>query len=829
MDFINGNSKDNKARKSPLESLKDKMISIKEPNDEPVVDNNMTIGFMVEESENNKENKIEVDTEDSVADKDEQEKSLLQKLERYTTDESGNNVAFDQKPLYELQSVADIIKSDGEAFLSSLSKIYDITIDDLGKEQPQNETQIENEPLPNNSEAGKTEAFKQMVADSVKMQAETQPEPENNFTLPDISDIDSVQMQEPETVYAPLKSDTATIRFTPVTNEKGDTQRVSVSSITRPINISLGVDTNESETAPQTNLELSEFEAFQPDNEVQNSDDFKRIARILAIKKRTAFLSATFSFISLFALLIFFIPPLYDLFISNAKLGMIITGSFWAVGFLANLDIFKSITKIKGHLKSADLLLVLPTLSTASLLVLSVLQNTSIFHIVVASAVSLFIRALSKFFLASAKLSNLKIAALAKNKKALSLISEPSTTYAMAKNTIEGDVLVAAPRKVEFISNFMKYSEFSIALSGKVRLIFIIVSLLSAICALAAGIYYNGFFHALYCLCSLVSLAAIPTLFLVDTLPVFSAAKRLNRKGCMIAGKSAAEKIELANAVTIPISDIFPAGSIVLNDMKVLTNNNIDRTLINAAALCDAMESPLTYIFKNIANSANGYPSPSLDTLKYEERLGISGWVDDELLFIGNRTLLEAHGIAVPSVEVDRRILRSGYFPVYVAQKDTACALLIVKYSADNMVVSALRRTTALGVTLLISNCDPNVNEEMIADYFGLYPDMLKVMSNAGVHILKTATAPIQSYSAPAVFSGSAINFLSIINCASRMKKSNFRLTIIYILACVLGIVYFAYASFAGGANAMPQLSSVLLYQIATLAVSLIIYLFSKP
>lgn len=31
--------------------------------------------------------------------------------------------------------------------------------------------------------------------------------------------------------------------------------------------------------------------------------------------------------------------------------------------------------------------------------------------------------------------------------------------------------------------------------------------------------------------------------------------------------------------------------------------------------------------------------------------MGISGWVDNKLLFVGNRTLMEAHGIEVPSVE----------------------------------------------------------------------------------------------------------------------------------------------------------------------------------
>lgn len=852
MDFLNNNqnqfsSPSRQNKKSPLESLKEKML-ISESEDSVSFSENkaQAFGFSVnipqEESfepifTDNKPEVLTNEQEPALINEEPYEEntpSLLEKLQRYTTDESGQNMAFDQKPLYELQSVADILKSESESVMESLSKKYDVTFDHLGKPEPTLETETEEkkeEKKEDTSDDGQTIAFKKLVSDSQKQQSGIFLEQETriietDFSLPHISDIDAVQLNT--TPANPTISDTATIRFTPVTNEKGDTQRISVSSITKPINLSLDINP-QTETQPSsTELELSDFEAYEPKIEMQSADDFRKVARILAIKKRSAFVSVMLSFISLLGLVVFFIPALADIFIGNAKLGMIITGSIWALGFLANLDIFKSLFTLRKRQENCDLLLVLPAISTTALIICSVLQNASVFHLILVSAISLFARALTKFLSASAILSNFKIANKAKSIKSLSLISEPSTTYAMAKNSIEGDVLVAAPRKVEFVSNFMKHSTYSVALQGKLKAIFFVALILSVVCSLGAGIYYNGVFYALYCLCALCCLTALPTLFLIDSLPVFSAAKKLNRKGCMIAGKAAAEKIELANAAAIPVADLFPSGSITLNDMKVLTNNNIDRTLINAAALCDAMNSPLTPIFKNIANTSDDYPTPSLDTLKYEERLGISGWVDDELLFIGNRTLLEAHGIAVPSVEVDRRILRNGFFPVYVARKDAACAMLIVKYSADSLVTSALRKVTNLGVTLLISNCDPNINEEMIADYFGLYSDMLKVMSNAGVHILKTATAPRQSYSAPAVFSGSAVNFISVINCASKIKKSNAALTVLYALAAVLGFVYFAYAAFAGS-GAMPQLSTVLLYQLAASAVSTIIYLFTKP
>lgn len=94
---------------------------------------------------------------------------------------------------------------------------------------------------------------------------------------------------------------------------------------------------------------------------------------------------------------------------------------------------------------------------------------------------------------------------------------------------------------------------------------------------------------------------------------------------------------------------------------------------------------------------------------------------------------MEAHGIAVPSVETDRKLLRRGYFPVYVATDDKACALLAVQYSVKPELAREFRKISAMGITMLIDSSDPNLTEEMICDYMGLYDDSVKVMSTGGL------------------------------------------------------------------------------------------------
>jgi hypothetical protein len=296
----------------------------------------------------------------------------------------------------------------------------------------------------------------------------------------------------------------------------------------------------------------------------------------------------------------------------------------------------------------------------------------------------------------------------------------------------------------------------------------------------------------------------------------------------MIAGKTGAQNLELANAAVLSSSDIFPDGTVTLHSMKVLSDNNIDNTILRAASLTEALGSTLAPIFKRIAGTNDFYTMPDSDTVKYEERMGISGWVDNELLFIGNRTLMEAHGIEVPNVEVDRTILRRGYFPVYLASGGKACALIVIQYGVDPTVALELKRIANLGITLLINNCDPNISEPMICDYIGLYEDSVKLMTNAGVHMYNACVTKTERTSAPAAYKGSAINYISVLNCASRIKRSTLILTVCYVLSACLGAVLFAYTAFTGQSVA-PHGSIVLIYNLIVTAISTILFFTQKP
>ncbi len=759
--------------------------------------------------------RLAVAAEQAKSEEQKKEKqSLLDRCSPYFVDEEGKDALPPQKPLYKLQSVADILGSSADDdTLKRLSEKYGL---EISKNKPQ-KSQQESE--------GESEIFE-----------ETLPVKENLRNVQSsipliISDIDPIISEQKADTPQNL-SDTATITFTPVNDGEEDGPHISITTQTRPIDltgelIKINEEIEELEDT-QVKLNENEFDEYVPPKELTDSHKTGKLLRKLSIKKRNAFISSVVSVFITLLLGFGCLPFMTELFLSATVAAMLICTVLTIVSVLFNLSMFSSIPKLFSRASLPDGNLAIASIITIIYAVLGIAKGEIVFYMLLLLNICLSVRSIAHFWSASYFLSNYKVISTGSPKNAVKLISDAAITFAMAKDSIEGDALIAVPCKTKQVDGYIKYSTFSNFFGGKYRIIVIASLIISLITGFACATFYNGIHYGFYAAAAIQCFAALPCVFLIDALPLYHTAKKLNKKGAMIAGKMGAEQLEMANAVVLDSIDLFPAGTITLHQMKILSENNLDDTLIRAASLTEYMGSTLAPIFKEIANSGNITALPNTDTVKYEDRMGISGWVDNRLLFIGNRTLMEAHGIEVPSVEVDRKILRQGYFPVYVSTREKACALLMIQYNVDPQVSHELRKLTALGVTLLINSTDPNLTEEMICDYLGLYSDSVKVMSAAGCHMYKNSVAPQNALLAPAAYKENRRPIASIINCANRIIKSNALLTVAYILSAVFGIILFTYSSLGGSGNLTSQ-SYLLAYGLLATIVSYLLYLFKKP
>ncbi len=743
--------------------------------------------------------------------KEEPKQSLLDKCLPYILDENGKDATLDSEPLYKLQSVAEILKNDSEKAIERLSEKYGIEFDNLGYSAPAEvkEPIEEKKEIPEENQVTKVQSNVPFI----------------------ISDIDMPSYPQIQKKTEDI-SNTATITFTPINDDGDSDSHISVSTNTRAIDLTgefTGIPkASSNEIEEQVHLEKNEFEDYSPKEEFKNLSEGGKFLRKFSINKRRAFLSMSFSIIFTLLLLFAKLPFMQGILLAHTVTGMIICSVLAGLVIISNIDMLKSLGKIFKKDGNADISASLAAVFTAAYAVLGIINEIIFLDMLILLSVVLCFRAIGSFFKTSHILASFKGINQPNIKNGIKLINDPSITFSMSKNSIEGDVLIAAGQKAEHIGDFVKYTSFGTFLGGKLPVITALSLMLSVISAFACATYFEGLVYGFYAAAAIQCFAAIPTLFLIDSLPLYRASKRLKKVGAVIFGKTAANELEMANAAVLNSADIFPAGTVTLHQMKVLSENNLEDTLVRAASLTASLGSTLAPIFKEITGNSHITALPDSDTVKYEDRMGISGWVDNRLLFIGNRTLMEAHGIDVPSVEVDRKILRQGYFPIYVATREKACALLVVQYNVNPDVAKQLRRLTFSGVTLLINSCDPNLTEEMICDYLGLYEDTVKVMSAAGCHMYKSTCAKAKAISSPAAYRNNPLALPTLLNCAARIKTSNTLLSVAFVICAALGAILFAYTSFSGSDSLITD-TTLLIYTLISTAVSYIAYFIKRP
>ncbi len=771
------------------------------------------------ETEPEEEAPIETKKEEKVIEEP-QKVSLMDKCLPYFVDNEGKDITVNKEPLYKLQSVADILEADTKEKIKRLSEKYGIDFDEV--------------TVPTNvsGEMEITEEPEIPIEEPPKAEPAPAPKTEDGKTKPFlvISDIDGSTGSFPK-VIEPKKNLTQTVTFTPVSSGITSSE-ITVTTKTQQIDLT-GEFTAPPEEIPVTadtavKLQENDFDEFVPETEVTDRKSASKLIRKFSIAKRNLFFVSSLTIFLTLIICIAKLPFLSESVLENTTTFMTVCTVLSGITILLNGDMFIDLIKLFKRSSGPDCAASLASITTLCYAIFGILKGEIITDLLITLGVILSFRSLSSFRKSSYMISNLKLINTATPKKAVKLIDDPAVTFSMAKDSVEGDTLIAAAQKTNCVNDYMKYSTFGEFMQGKMPIINGLSLVLSVITAVATALYFEALVYGLYAAAAIQCFAALPSLFFIDTLPLYGAAKHLNPMGAMIAGKTGAEYLEKSNAMVLSSTDLFPEGTVTLHQMKVLTENSLDDTLIRAASLTEYMSSPLAPIFKEIVKTGNISSLPDTDTVKYEDRLGISGWVDNRLLFIGNRTLMETHGIEVPSVEIDRRILRQGYFPVYVATREKACALLIIQYSVNPRVAKELRRLTGLGITLLVNNTDPNLTEEMICDYLGLYDDSVKVMSAAGCHIYKNVSASIKNVSAPAAYRNNNICLAAILNCATRIKRSNLLLTVCFIIFAVLGAIIFAYTSF-GGSDSLISGSVLLIYNLVCTLISYLIYLIEKP
>ena len=305
-----------------------------------------------------------------------------------------------------------------------------------------------------------------------------------------------------------------------------------------------------------------------------------------------------------------------------------------------------------------------------------------------------------------------------------------------------GESLIVGRAPAIDLSSFLAYSLSPDPYEGQTfRLMILSLAggLVSALLTLLVG--KGSVPQAITAFATVTAVCAPLTAFLSTGRHFLHTCRQLRSEGAMLSGYRAAEDISEANVVALNADELFADECVSLYNFKTFYEFPFDDAIITAAALTKEGHSPLAGMFNQIVAS-NAGKLPTVDTVIYEDHMGLTGWVNDRKTLIGNRMILESHNIPAPPLSLDKKIVASGKFPVYLAVEERLVAIFIVGYQADRDLLHRVRRLINTGVTLLVDTADPNVTDRLVAERYGIPQDAVLVMSADAARRCREQFAP---------------------------------------------------------------------------------------
>ena len=372
--------------------------------------------------------------------------------------------------------------------------------------------------------------------------------------------------------------------------------------------------------------------------------------------------------------------------------------------------------------------------------------------------------------------------------------------------------LIAYRKKTKFLSNFLQLSyapDPSENIASKIAPITSVVAIIAALfyAFIGGGVAEGASAFALFA----IILTPVCQLVAVN-LPIKKLCSAVVKKGSMVTSYESVKQFCDTNAIIVDANDLYPSGTVTMSGIKTFSGSKVDDAIRGAAAVMFAVKAPMSSMFDNIIKSKRD-TLPHVESVIYEDGLGLVGWVAGQRILLGNRRLLETHGIKVPSVEYEKKYTDKSKQAVYLSLGGELVAMFIVTYKGSSYIAEELRSLEQNGVTILVRTIDSNITQDRIAEDFGVFYRSVKILPTGLGNITKEMTdTPDEETRAYIATKGGIQSFARAISGCIRIK-SNVTLSIFLQMAgIILGFVLVGVITFISGIARLNILELLIMY-----------------
>lgn len=412
------------------------------------------------------------------------------------------------------------------------------------------------------------------------------------------------------------------------------------------------------------------------------------------------------------------------------------------------------------------------------------LANKSVHLYSFTAVLGLLFNCIGKLLIVKRTMLNFKYVTADCDKYATTIIEDEQLANDLTKGVLTNIPITATNKKTGFLTGFLDMSFREDAYDAISRKLTPIVFIAAAILAVSGYIITQNAFVTLTVVVAAFSICSPLYGLICANLPLLTAVKAVHRHGGMIIGYPAVEEFSDVNSTTAQGHDLFPNGTVILHGIKTFKGMRIDDAILDAASILVKSNSILSDIFMQVIQ---GKPEllKEVDTLVYEDMMGVSGWVDNKRVLIGTRDLMLNHGIDVPSKDYEKRYCTEDNEIIYLSTSGELTAVFIVSLTASPPVEAALRRLESNNIFLIVKTVDPILNREKLASVFQVEPTLFRVIPSRLHKAYDAQHTPSKQEEGFLANNGNFYSYIKTLTTTKRIK-TRIMLGIVLILTSVI-------------------------------------------
>ena len=408
---------------------------------------------------------------------------------------------------------------------------------------------------------------------------------------------------------------------------------------------------------------------------------------------------------------------------------------------------------------------------------------------------------------------NFKFVSSKGQKYASKIYNNESVAMQMMSGTAADRPIIAYQHKTEFPSNFLKISYAPDPSEDLASKLAPITTIASIIIAVMYGVVKLSFADALNAF-ALITAVSVPVATLLSVnAPVRKLCKTLLSYGSMLSGYPSVKQFCDSTAIMIDANELFPAESISLEGIKTFEDYSIDESLLCGIAILKEAQNPIANAFDSVVAETEE-TLPEVESVLYEDEIGLVGWIKSERILVGSRTLMEKYSVEVPNMEYEEKYTSRGRQVTYLSRAGRLVAMFVTRYTPDAQLKAEMQRAETNGISFLIRTTDYNVTNDLIAKLYDLFYRSIKVLPTGLGNVLKEAEDTVEETSRSyLITNGKAASLARAVTGCVKIKHNISLSIIIQLIAVIFGLLVASTLSLYAGVQVMGSLE-VLIYAL---------------